>query len=68
MAVENHHAVDSADQLASETTFSHYDSFPMEYIAIFHCCENDTFQMQKCDIFLVFAQNVDCGYMLERPR
>ena len=23
------------------------------------------FQMKNCDIFLLFAQNIDCGYTLE---
>ena len=23
------------------------------------------FQMKKCDIFLIFALNIDCGYTLE---
>ena len=26
------------------------------------------FQLKKYDIFLIFAQNVDCGYTLEPPR
>ena len=24
--------------------------------------------MKNCDIFLTFAQNIDCGYMLEPPQ
>ena len=40
----------------------------MQYTAIFHDCKNDNFQMKNCDIFLVFAQNNDCGYTLEPPR
>ena len=31
---------------------------------IFHCCKNDYFQMKNCDIFLIFAQNIDRGYSL----
>ena len=23
---------------------------------------------EKCDIFLIFAQNIDCGYTLEPPQ
>ena len=31
--------------------------------AIFHGCKNEIFQMKKKnDIFLIFAQNIDCGY------
>ena len=26
------------------------------------------FQMKKCDIFLIFAQNIDFGYTLEPPQ
>ena len=35
--------------------------------ASFHGCIKDNFQMKKCDIFLIFAQNIDCGYTLEPP-
>ena len=34
----------------------------------FHGFKNDNFQMKNCDIFLIFAQNIDCGYTLELPR
>ena len=27
----------------------------------------ENFQWKKFDIFLIFAQNIDCGYMLEPP-
>ena len=36
-----------------------YDNTPMQYTAIFHGCENDNFQVTKCYIFLIFAQNID---------
>ena len=26
------------------------------------------FQVKNCDIFLIFAQNIDCGYTLEPPQ
>ena len=39
----------------------------MQYTAIFHGCKNDNFQMKNSDIFLIFAQNIDCGYTLEPP-
>ena len=35
--------------------------------AIFQSCKNDNFQMNIFDIFLIFTQNIDCGYMLEPP-
>ena len=47
---------------------SHNENKPMQYLAIFHGCKNDNFQMQNCDIFLIFAQNIDCGYTLELPQ
>ena len=39
----------------------------MQYTAIFHGCKNVNFQMKKYNVFLIFAQNIDCGYMLEPP-
>ena len=44
----------------------HYKNMPLQYTAIFQGCKNYNFQMKKCDIFLIFAQNIDCGYTLER--
>ena len=40
----------------------HYDNTPMHYTAIFHGCKNDNFQMKNCDIFLIFARNIDRGF------
>ena len=37
----------------------------MQNPAIFHGCQNDNFQLKNCDIFLIFAQNIDCRYTLE---
>ena len=48
--------------------FSHYENTPMQYTAIFHGCKNDNFQMKNSDVFLIFAQNIDCGYTLEPPQ
>ena len=31
-------------------------------------CKNENFCWKKNDIFLIFAQNIDCGYTLEPPR
>ena len=36
----------------------------MHYTAIFDGCKKDNFQMKKCAVFLIFAQNIDCGYTL----
>ena len=45
----------------------HYANTPMQYTAIFHGCKNDNFQMKNCDVFLIFALNIDRGYSLEPP-
>ena len=36
----------------------------MQYTAIFIAIK----KQKKFDIFLIFAQNIDCGYTLEPPR
>ena len=40
----------------------------VQYTAIFHGFKNDNFQMKLFDIFLIFAQKIDCGYTLEPPQ
>ena len=34
----------------------------------FFSLKNENFQQKNVDIFLIFAKNRDCGYMLEPPR
>ena len=46
----------------------HYANIPILYTTKFHGCKNDNFQMKKFIIFLIFAQNIDCGYTLEPPQ
>ena len=46
----------------------HYAIMSVQYTAIFHDYKNDNFRMKNCDIFLIFAQNIDCGYTLEPPQ
>ena len=41
---------------------SHYANMSVQYTAIFHGCKNVNFQMKNYNIFLIFAQNIDCGY------
>ena len=41
---------------------------PMQYKKIFKVVKNGNFLLKKFDIFLIFAQNIDCGYTLEPPR
>ena len=56
------------NQLSSAcTALIHYANTPIQYTAIFHGCKNGLFQMNFCNIFLIFAQNIDCGYSLEPP-
>ena len=43
----------------------HYENMSMQYTVIFHGCKNDNFQMKNCNIFHIFAQNIDCGYTLD---
>ena len=44
--------------------YSHYENLPMIFIAI----KMKNFQQKNFDIFLIFAQNIYCGYTLEPPR
>ena len=46
----------------------HYENMPMQYAEIFKAVKNENFQLKFLDIFLIFAQNIDCGYTLEPPR
>ena len=47
----------------------HYANMPKQCTAIFHGCNNVNFQMKKSfNIFLIFAQNIDCVYTLEPPQ
>ena len=47
---------------------SHYANMPVQYTATFHGCKNDNFQMENCDSFLIFAQNIDRWHTLEPPQ
>ena len=40
----------------------------MQYSEIFKVLKNENFQQKIFDIFLIFAQNIDCGHTLEPPR
>ena len=41
--------------------------YAMFYSTIFHGCKKGNFKMKNCDLFLIFAQNIDCGYSLRVP-
>ena len=47
---------------------NHNENMPMQYTKIFKVVKNEDFQQKFFDIFLIFAQNIDCGYTLEPPR
>ena len=38
----------------------HYANMSLQYTAIFHGYKNDYFQTKNCNIFLIFAQNIEC--------
>ena len=46
----------------------HYENMPMQYTEIFKSVKIEKFQKKNFDIFLIFAQNINCGYTLEPPR
>ena len=55
-------------EISDEVNIIHYANMSVQYTAIFYSCKNDNFQMKNCDIFLIFAQNIDRGYTLEPPQ
>ena len=46
----------------------HYENTPIQVYRIFYHQINENFQIKNSDIFLISAQNIDCGYSLEPPR
>ena len=40
----------------------------MKYTENFLALKIENFQLKDFDIFLIFPQNIDCGYTLEPPR
>ena len=50
------------------TSGEHYENTSMQHTAIFHARKNDNFHSKSFDYFLIFAQNIDCGYTLEPPQ
>ena len=41
---------------------------PCNILQFFTAVKKDHFQMENVDFFLNFAQNIDCGFMLEPPQ
>ena len=49
----------------------HYENLPMKYTEIFKVVKNENFHWKFIYFFfffLIFAQNIDCGYALEPSR
>ena len=46
----------------------HYENLPMQYTEIFKVVKLKISSEKKSDIFLILAQNIDCGTTLEPPR
>ena len=40
----------------------------MQWTEIFLALKIENFRLKNFDIFLIFAQNIHCGYTLEPPR
>ena len=40
----------------------HNANKPMQYTGIFHGCKNVNFRMKFFNTFIIFAQNIDCGF------
>ena len=49
---------------------AHFSLRKLAYVINRDCLslKNENFQQKNFDIFLIFAQNIDCGYTLEPPR
>ena len=47
---------------------AHYENTPIQIYWKFYHQKMAIFQIKKCDIFHISAQNIDCGYSLEPPR
>ena len=46
----------------------HYEITSVQYEAISKSGKNDFFRCKNVIFFLIFAQNIDCGYTLEPPQ
>ena len=47
---------------------NHLENMPMQYTEMFWPLKIENFQLKIVDIFLIFAQNIDCVYSLELLR
>ena len=56
-------------KLQPSSSPKHYENMPMQYTEISKVVKKRTFSVDFFFfIFLIFAQNIDCGYTLEPPR
>ena len=46
----------------------HYENTPIQIHCKFYRGKYENIKMKNCDILLIFAQNIDCGYSLELPQ
>ena len=46
----------------------HYENTPIQIYWKFYNQKKENFQKKNSDIFHIFSQNIDCGYVLEPPR
>ena len=48
--------------------YYHYENTPIQIYWKFYNPKKGNFQLKNANIFLISAQNIDCGYSLEPPR
>ena len=55
--------------LAHALSFECFHCSLLKHAHVIYCdfsgCKKDNLQMKNCGVFLIFAQNIDCGYTLE---
>ena len=49
-------------------TEAHYENMPIQIYRKNLTPKIENFQIKNANIFLIYAQNIDCGYSLEPPR
>ena len=49
------------------STSLHYENTPIQIFRKFRLKKTENFQIKNSDIFLISAQNIDCGYSLKPP-
>ena len=49
-------------------TVEHYDNTSIQYTENFRTVKIGNFHLKNYENFLIFAQNINCGYTLEAPQ